>query len=122
MSRMLLTDEIWKRLESVVPGKAGDVGRHGADNRLFVEAVLWIARRGSPWRDLPKEFGRWHTAYIRFSRWRRKGFWERVALVLAQSGEVEHVLIDSTFIRAHRHSAGARKKAERKRSGDRAED
>ncbi|WP_157056080.1 transposase, partial [Candidatus Burkholderia verschuerenii] len=68
MSRMLLTDEIWGRLESIVPGKPGDVSRHGADNRLFVEAVLWIARTGSPWRDLPEEFGRWHTAYMRFSR------------------------------------------------------
>ena len=98
------------------------MGRHGADNRLFVEAVLWIARTGSPWRDLPKEFGRWHTAYIRFSRWRRKGVWDRVAHVLAQAGEVEHVLIDSTVIRAHQHSAGAQKKTDGKRSGDRAED
>ncbi|WP_250514598.1 IS5 family transposase [Caballeronia sp. INDeC2] len=63
---MLPTDEIWELLECIVPGKPGDVGRHGADNRLFVEAVLWIARTGSPWRDLPKEFARWHTAYIRF--------------------------------------------------------
>lgn len=77
---------------------------------MFVEAVLWIARTGSPWRDLPEEFGRWHTVYIRFSRWRRKGVWERVAQALAEHGEIEHVLIDSTIVRAHQHAAGALKK------------
>lgn len=86
---------------------------------MFVEAVLWIARTGSPWRDLPEEFGRWHTVYIRFSRWRRKGVWERVAQALAEHGEIEHVLIDSTIVRAHQHAAGALKKTERRGSDDR---
>lgn len=119
MSRTLLNDDVWKRLEPLLPGKQGDAGRRGTDNRMFVEAVLWIARTGSPWRDLPEEFGRWHTVYIRFSRWRRKGVWERVAQALAEHGEIEHVLIDSTIVRAHQHSAGALKKTERRGSDDR---
>lgn len=53
---MLLRDDQWKRTEPLKQGKADDRGRHGADNRLFVEAVLWIAGTGSPWRDLPEEF------------------------------------------------------------------
>ncbi|WP_422110843.1 IS5 family transposase [Burkholderia multivorans] len=66
MIRTLLSDEVWARIESVLPGKEGDPGRTATDNRWFVEAVLWIGRTGCPWRDLPKAFGRWHTVYMRF--------------------------------------------------------
>ena len=62
MIRRELTDAQWRRIERLVPGKEGDKGRHGADNRLFVDAVLWIARAGVPWRDLPPAFGNW-TAF-----------------------------------------------------------
>ncbi|WP_108034002.1 IS5 family transposase [Burkholderia mayonis] len=110
MIRKLLSDEVWARIESVLPGKEGDPGRTAADNRWFVEAVLWIGRTGCPWRDLPKAFGRWHTVYMRFSRWRRKGVWERVIHAVADETEIKHVLIDSTIVRAHQHSSGARKK------------
>ena len=71
----------------MLPGKEGDPGRTAADNRWFVEAVLWIGRTGYPWRDLPKEFGRWHTVYMRFSRWRRKGVWERGARRVRRDGD-----------------------------------
>jgi transposase len=116
MIRTLLSDEVWARIESVLPGKEGDPGRTASDNRWFVEAVLWIGRTGCPWRDLPKAFGRWHTVYMRFSRWRRKGVWERVIHAVADQTEIKHVLIDSTIVRAHQHSSGARKKTDRKRS------
>jgi len=109
MVRTLLSDEVWKKVKDIVPGKEGDRGRTAADNRWFVEAVLWIGRTGSPWRDLPVEFGRWHTVYMRFARWRRDGVWQRVALAVAGEGEIEHILIDSTIVRAHQHSAGALK-------------
>ncbi|UKD16067.1 IS5 family transposase (plasmid) [Burkholderia aenigmatica] len=109
MIRTLLSDEVWARIESVLPGKEGDPGRTATDNRWFVEAVLWIGRTGCPWRDLPKTFGRWHTVYMRFSRWRRKGVWERVIHAVADETEIKHVLIDSTIVRAHQHSSGARK-------------
>lgn len=65
----MLRDDQWERIEGFLQGKAGDPGRHGADNRLFVEAVLWIARTGSPWRDLPSGFGAWNSVYVRFARW-----------------------------------------------------
>ena len=115
MIRTLLSDEVWTRIESVLPGKEGDPGRTASDNRWFVEAVLWIGRTGCPWRDLPKAFGRWHTVYMRFSRWRRKGVWERVIHAVADETGIKHVLIDSTIVRAHQHSSGARKKTVRKR-------
>ncbi|WP_429448108.1 IS5 family transposase [Paraburkholderia sp. 40] len=111
MIRTLLSDKVWEKIEPILPGKEGDRGRTAADNRWFVEAVLWIARTGSPWRDLPSEFGRWHTVYMRFSRWRRTGVWQRVVNALAGETEIDRVLIDSTVVRAHQHSAGGLKKS-----------
>jgi transposase len=63
MPRMNLIDDQWDRIEHLLPGKAGDRRCTAADNRLFVDAVLWIARSGAPWRDLPQEFGRWNSVY-----------------------------------------------------------
>jgi putative transposase len=119
MVRRVLTDGQWKAIEALLPGKAGDRGRTGSDNRLFVEAVIWIARTGSPWRDLPTEFGNWHTTYVRFSRWRDASVWQRVAHALAADAQLKQVLIDSTIVRAHQHAAGAQKKKDAKRLGAR---
>ena len=113
--RKQLRDEQWKRIEGLVPAKASDPGRSGEDNRLFVEAVLWIARTGSPWRDLPAEFGRWNSAYQRFARWSRAGVWHRIFAALAHERGFREVFIDSTIVRAHQHAAGAPKKTARKR-------
>lgn len=110
MFRTLLNDEIRARIESVLPGNEGDPGRTSANNRWLVEAVLWIGRTGCPWHGLPKEFGPWNTVYMRFSRWRRKGVRERVAHAVSDETEIKRILIDSTIVRARRHSAGARKK------------
>ena len=77
MIRRELTDAQWRRIERLVSGKEGDKGRHGEDNRLFVEAVLWIARTGAPWRDLPTAFGNWNSIFQRFPRWAKQGVWER---------------------------------------------
>jgi transposase len=118
--RKQLRDEQWKLIEAMLPGKDGDVGRSGADNRLFVEAVLWIARTGSPWRDLPAEFGRWNSAYQRFARWSRAGVWQRVFAALAKERRFREVFIDSTIVRAHQHAAGAPKKTAPRRSAARA--
>lgn len=120
MNRKMLRDDQWARIEHLLPGKASDPGCTAKDNRLFVEAVLWILRTGSPWRDLPKEFGRWHSTYMRFARWRDRGVWERVADVLGRDADMEHLFIDSTIVRAHQHSAGAQKKRGVRRSAVRA--
>lgn len=106
----------------MLPGKDGDRGRSGADNRLFVEAVLCIARTGSPWRDLPAELGRWNSAYQRFGRWSRAGVWHRVFAALAKERRFREVFIDSTIVRAHQHAAGAPKKTALRRSAARAAD
>jgi transposase len=116
MVRFWLRDDQFQRIEALLPGKLRDPGRTAANNRLFVEAVLWIARTGSPWRDLPAEFGLWNSAYQRFARWSRQGVWHRLFAQLAGDADFEEVFIDSTIVRAHQHAAGAAKKTGIKRS------
>jgi transposase len=122
MDRTMLRDDQWARIEQLLPGKKSDPGRTAKDNRRFVEAVLWIMRTGSPWRDLPEELGHWHRTYVRFSRWREKGVWERMAAALHGDADMEHLFIDSTIVRAHQHSAGAQKKRASRKSAARAAD
>lgn len=111
---MWLRDDQYKRIEALLPGKAIDPGRTARDNRQFVEAVLWIARTGSPWRDLPVEFGPWNSVYQRFARWSKRGVWHRVFAHLTEDADFEEVFIDSTIVRAHQHAAGAAKKKDHK--------
>ena len=120
MIRRELTDAQWARIEKLVVGKEGDKGRHGEDNRLFVDAVLWIARTGAPWRDLPPEFGNWNSQFQRFRRWARKGVWENLFKELSVESDCEYLLIDSTIVRTHQHAAGAKGGATRRRLGIRA--
>ena len=120
MPRKRIRDEQWERIRDLLPGKATDPGVTAKDNRLFLEAVLWIARTGSPWRDLPPALGNWHATFTRFSRWGKKGVWQRVIEELSDDVDLEALFIDSTVVRAHQHAAGAQKKKARKRSGVRA--
>lgn len=108
IERHRLTDAQWERIEPLVPGKKGDPGRHGEDNRKFVEAVLWIARTGVPWRDLPAEFGVWNSVFRRFSRWGKSGVWSRILAAVTENPDMESVIIDATIVRAHQHSAGGK--------------
>lgn len=70
-SRFVVSDAMWLRFEGLLPGKAADRGVTAADTRLFLEAVFWRVRTGSPWRDLPPAFGNWKSAFRRFRRWAR---------------------------------------------------
>lgn len=123
MGRYGLRDDQWARIWHLLPGRDGHVGVTAADNRLFVEAVLYRYRAGIPWRDLPERFGDWKNVHRRFSRWAASGVWARVFESLATDADNEYAMIDSTVVRAHQHSAGAKKKpAKTKPSEDRAED
>ena len=116
LDRLVLSDVQWAGMSGLVSGRPETPGSTGRDNRLFVEAVLWVVRTGAPWRDLPAVFGPWNSAFRRFSRWAAKGVWDRI--FAAASGEplgstsddpdFEYLILDSTIVRAHQHAAGAK--------------
>jgi len=116
MARKMLRDDQWERIKDMLPGKPTDCGVTAKDNRLFIEAVLWILRTGSPWRDLPRELGNWHNTFTRFSRWGRTGVWQRVIDAVSSDADLQALLLDGTIVRAHQHAAGAPKKRGSKRS------
>jgi putative transposase len=108
MRRHELTDAQWNLIRAHLPGKRSDPGRTAKDNRRFVDGVLWLARTGAPWRDLPKRYGRWNSAFQRYSRWCKRGIWQQVLEALGGDVDLENLLLDSTTVRAHQHAAGAK--------------
>jgi len=108
MSRHSISDTDWKRNADLLPGKTTDPGRTARDNRLFLDAVLWIGRTGSPWRDLPEDVGTWNSVYRRFSRRSKTGVWEWVFTEL-QDPDLEWMMIDTTVVRVHQHAAGQKR-------------
>ncbi len=106
--RYALRDDQWDRIKELLPGRSGHVGVTANDNRLFIEAVLYRYRAGIPWRDLPERFGDFRVVHLRHSRWSKSGVWERIFKALSQDPDNEYVMIDSTIVRAHQHSSGAK--------------
>jgi putative transposase len=121
MRRYELTDERWQQIEHLLPGREGCPGAHADDNRLFVNAVIWVARTGAPWRDLPERFGNWNSVFQRFNRWAKQSVWQKVFEAI-RDPDLESLMLDSTTIRAHQHAAGAvgKKRPTRKPWADRA--
>ena len=110
MKRYGLRDDQWARIEHMLPGREGHVGGTAPDNRLFVEAVIYRYRAGIPWSDLPPRFGEAKIIHQRFGRWAKSGVFDRILEMLASDSDNEYVMLDATIVRAHQHSAGARKK------------
>jgi transposase len=108
MARHTIGTADWKRIRGLLPARGPK-----ADNRKFVNAVLWIARTGAPWRDLPRRLGRWNSVWRRFRRWAESGVWGRV-LEAARDEDVSTLILDSTVARAHPDAAGAQKKRGRR--------
>ncbi len=109
MSRHQLSDETWERIQPLLPPeRSGKRGRPAKDNRLVVNAILWILITGAPWRDLPEEYGSWNSIYSRFRRWSARGIWKAVFAALSADKDLENISIDGTYIRAHQHASGAR--------------
>src|SRR3954467_4241885 len=109
--RHAIQDADWERIQHLLPGQPGQHGKVAKNNRLFIDAVLWIAKTGAPWRDLPEYFGNWNSVWRRLDRRAKTGVWQRIFEVL-QDPDLEWVILDSTSIRAHPHAAGARKKVD----------
>ncbi len=114
VGRYELTEVQWRRIEPLLPGRAGTVGRPALDNRLFVHGVLWVLRSGMRWQDMPERYGKYKTTHKRFTRWAATGVWDRVLADLLQDRENRYVMIDSSVVRAHQQAATARKKGVRR--------
>lgn len=105
MSRTVLRDDQWERIEFLLSGKSSDCGVTGKNNRQFIEAVLWICRTGAPWRDLPKDIGNWHTVFTRYNRWSKKDHWKAIFEALSQDTDMEYLMVDGSIARVHQHGA-----------------
>jgi len=97
-------------------GKPSDPGRSGTDDRRFIEGILWIARTGCPWRDLPPEFGKWNTAFRRYRDWVKADVFARIFEALSGDPDMEYVMAGATIVKVHRHGDGAKACAEHRRS------
>ena len=118
MSRTaLLDDQMWARIEPLLPSSVGRRSRPFRDHRQVVEGILYRLRTGVPWRDLPADFGPWQTVWKRHYRWSTDGTYAQMFLAVQEAfglssspaGLVQVISVDSTSIRAHQHAAGARK-------------
>jgi putative transposase len=105
VKRYELTDRQWERVKDLLPGKVGDPGRSGRDNRQFVNGVLWVLRSGAHWHDLPERYGKWKSVHTRFSRWAKAGVWERVFEALIRDRDNQYLMLDTTLVRAHQQAA-----------------
>ena len=105
VKRYELSNEQWRRIEGFLPGRKGDPGRTGDDNRLFVNAVLWVLRSGARWSDLPERYGKWKTVHKRFTRWAKARVWERVFESLTGDPDNQYLMLDTTLVRAHQQAA-----------------
>jgi transposase len=113
-----VSDEFWAVVEPLLPVPRAKAGRPWADHRQMLEGICWRYRTGSPWRDVPGRFGPWQTVWKRHFRWSTDGTYRQILAAVQDAGlfggdepgNVEQLLsVDSTVVRAHQHSAGARK-------------
>jgi transposase len=108
MDRFVLTDAQWAKMEPHCLGKPTDPGRTGMDGRLLLEAVLWIARTSSPWRDLPSAFGKWNTVFKRYREWVKADVFAKIFAAVSDEPDLECAMVDGTIVKVHRHGQGAK--------------
>ena len=109
MHRHEITDRQWALVAPLLSGKVTDCGVTARDNRLFFNAVVWLLRTGAAWADLPERFGKLNSICRRFRRLAQKQVWQTVFDAL-KAPELDWVVLDSTVLRAHQHSAGQKKR------------
>ena len=109
--RYEVTDEEWEQIKPYIPEEQAGItrGRPSKDSRTMLNGIFWILRSGASWRDLPERYGPWQTVYKRFAKWSDAGIFERIFTDLAADADMQDISIDSTCIKAHKSSAGAKK-------------
>jgi putative transposase len=109
--RHSIGDEVWNEIKDHLPGNDAGRGVKATDTRLFVDGVLFIAKTGISWRDLPERYGKWNSVFQRFNRWSKAGVWVKIFKALQDSDHgLKMLLIDSTTVRASQEASGALKK------------
>ena len=109
-SKFEYEDEEWNQIVSLLPPEnSGKQGRPSKCNRTILNGIVWIARSGAPWRDLPERYGAWQTVYSRFRKWIEDGILDNIFRVLSLEAELTELSIDASIVQAHQHSAGAKK-------------
>src|SRR5258708_8986732 len=101
MQRFGLRDDQWERIKDLLPGREGHVGGNAADNRLFIDAVLYRYRTGVPWRDLPARFGDWNIVYQRFTRWAKSGVFDRIFKFWLSDPNNQSMLLHPSLLHPH---------------------
>jgi len=108
--RYEISDEEWERVKDLLPPeRTGKPGRPSGDNRNSMNGILWLARSGAPWRDLPERYGSWSSLYDKFKRWSELGVFETIFEFLSIDADMQDLSIDSTSVKVHQHAAGAKK-------------
>jgi transposase len=108
LHRHAISDSDWDRIKDFLPGQPGQHGGVAEDNRRFIDAVLYVARTGIPWADLPERLGNGNSQWRRFDRWAAKGRWDPILAALREP-DLDVLILDSTAVRAHPCAAGAKK-------------
>lgn len=110
MEKYELSDYQWEQIKDFIPPKTSKCGRPRRDPRELINAVVWVLRTGAPWRALPKEYGNHHTAYNNFVKWTKEGVMAKIFEEVApEPDETDELQMDSTYVKAHQHSTGAKK-------------
>jgi len=106
--RFVVSDVFWQRFEPHLSDKLSDAGATAKDNRLFLEAIFWRMRTGSPWRDLPPSFGHWNSQFRRFRRWAKSGIFESLFNTMSEDIDLEYALIDGMIVQVHQKATGTK--------------
>ncbi|RXZ80403.1 IS5 family transposase [Paenibacillaceae bacterium] len=107
--RYEIHDDQWEIIKPLLPAeRKRQGGRPAKNNRMMLNAMLWIARTGAPWRDLPDYYGSWKSVYTRFRRWQMAGIWDQILAHVSIEPDFENVMIDATIVRVHQHGSGAK--------------
>lgn len=104
-----ISDIDWERIKNKLPPENRGEGRPAKSNRLMFNGMLWIAKTGAPWRDLPERFGPWQTVYSRFRLWSKNDIFQELFKQFSADADTQDLSIDSTSCKAHQHAAGAKK-------------
>lgn len=111
MKRYEISNKEWERIKGMLPPeRTGKKGRPAKNNRSMLNGMLWIARTGAQWREMPECYGPWQSVYARFRKWQKIGIWEKIFHVLSSDADMENLSIDSTMVKVHQSTNGSPEK------------